>query len=45
MTLSRWDGMENFMKLLNQPHIKTYAEKSKKLLEEPFEVTIWHTLR
>lgn len=44
MSVSRWDGMDNFMKLLNQPHIKEYAEKSKKLLEEPFEVTIWQAL-
>lgn len=44
MTISRWNCMDDFMKLLSQPHIKEYAEKSKKLLEEPFEVTIWDPL-
>lgn len=41
LTVSHWDSMDQFMKLLGEPHIKTYADKSKKLLQQPFEVVIW----
>jgi quinol monooxygenase YgiN len=44
MTVSHWDGMDDFMALLNEPHIKDYAKKSKQILEEPFEVTIWQKI-
>ena len=44
LSISHWDGMDKFMALLGEPHIKDYAEKSKKRLQHPFEVTIWEAL-
>ncbi|BBD07264.1 putative quinol monooxygenase [Desulfovibrio ferrophilus] len=44
MTVSKWESLDHFMKLLNEPHIKSYADKSKKLLVEPFKVQIWEEI-
>ncbi|MBU1002855.1 MAG: antibiotic biosynthesis monooxygenase [Proteobacteria bacterium] len=41
MTISKWESMDQFMKLLNEEHIKLYAEKSRRILIKPFKVQIW----
>lgn len=41
LAISKWESMEQFMDLLNQPHVKEFAAKGKNMLAKPFEVEIW----
>lgn len=44
LTISHWESMDAFTKLLAAPHIKKYAEQGKQVLLHPFKVEIWSAL-